>query len=192
MSGQSLGLIETVGLTVAVEAADAAIKSANVELVGYELTKGSGLVTIKLTGEVGAMNAAVSAGVAAASRVGQVYAWKVIARTATGIDSLIASSQTCGTPPEPTAPAAAEVPDATIAVVNITSPAQSASCLAFEESPGVELPASLAAEPDPALVPPVAQRLNLRMSRRFRLLRRRKKRHGPGRRTPGASRCHSS
>lgn len=161
MSGQSLGLIETVGLTVAVEAADAAIKSANVELVGYELTKGSGLVTIKLTGEVGAMNAAVSAGVAAASRVGQVYAWKVIARTATRIDSLIASSQTCGTPPEPTAPAAeclpaaAEVPDATIAVVNITSPAQSASCLAFEESPGVELPASLAAEPDPALVPPV-------------------------------------
>ena len=146
---------------MAVEAADAAIKSANVELVGYELTKGGGLVTIKLTGEVGAMNAAVSAGVAAASRVGQVYAWKVIARTATGIDSLIASSQTCGTPPEPTAPAAeclpaaAEVPDATIAVVNITSPAQSASCLAFEESPGVELPASLAAEPDPALVPPV-------------------------------------
>ena len=155
MSGQSLGLIETVGLTVAVEAADAAIKSANVELVGYELTKGGGLVTIKLTGEVGAMNAAVSAGVAAASRVGQVYAWKVIARTATGIDSLIASSQTCGTPPEPTAPAAAEVPDATIAVVNITSPAQSASCLAFEESPGVELPALPAAEPDPALVPPV-------------------------------------
>ncbi|HAU5004750.1 BMC domain-containing protein [Raoultella ornithinolytica] len=161
MSGQSLGLIETVGLTVAVEAADAAIKSANVELVGYELTKGSGLVTIKLTGEVGAMNAAVSAGVAAASRVGQVYAWKVIARTATGIDSLIASSQTCGTPPEPTVPAAeclpaaAEVPDATIAVVNITSPAQSASCLAFEESPGVELPASLAAEPDPTLVQPV-------------------------------------
>jgi microcompartment protein CcmL/EutN len=111
MSGQSLGLIETVGLTVAVEAADAAIKSANVELVGYELTKGSGLVTIKLTGEVGAMNAAVSAGVAA-SRVGQVYAWKVIARTATGIDSLIASSQTCGTPPEPTAPAAECLPAA--------------------------------------------------------------------------------
>lgn len=40
-------------------------------------------------------------------------------------------------------------------MVNITSPAQSASCTAFEESPGVELPASLAAEPDPALVPPV-------------------------------------
>ncbi len=112
MSGQSLGLIETVGLTVAVEAADAAIKSANVELVGYELTKGGGLVTIKLTGEVGAMNAAVSAGVAAASRVGQVYARKVIARTATGIDSLITSSQTYGTPPEPVAPAAECLPAA--------------------------------------------------------------------------------
>ena len=165
MSGQSLGLIETVGLTVAVEAADAAIKSANVELVGYELTKGGGLVTIKLTGEVGAMNAAVSAGVAAASRVGQVYAWKVIARTATGIDSLIASSQTYGTPPEPVAPAAeclpaaAEIPDATIAVVNITSPAQTASCLAFEESPGVASPESPVAERDPA---PVTRAKNTR------------------------------
>jgi microcompartment protein CcmL/EutN len=145
MSGQSLGLIETVGLTVAVEAADAAIKSANVELVGYELTKGGGLVTIKLTGEVGAMNAAVSAGVAAASRVGQV------------------SSQTYGTPPEPVAPAAeclpaaAEIPDATIAVVNITSPAQTASCLAFEESPGVASPESPAAERDPAPVEPVRE-----------------------------------
>ncbi len=42
MSGQSLGLIETVGLTVAVEAADAAIKSANVELVGYEQPRAAG------------------------------------------------------------------------------------------------------------------------------------------------------
>ncbi|HAT1611481.1 TPA: BMC domain-containing protein [Raoultella planticola] len=163
MSGQSLGLIETVGLTVAVEAADAALKSANVELVGYELTKGGGLVTIKLTGEVGAMNAAVSAGVAAANRVGQVYAWKVIARTATGIDSLIASSQTCGAPPEPAAPAAerlsaaAEIPDATIAVVNVTSPAQSASCLAFEESPNIASSESPAAEPDPASVQPTGE-----------------------------------
>lgn len=146
MSGQSLGLIETVGLTVAVEAADAAIKSANVELVGYELTKGGGLVTVKLIGEVGAMNAAVSAGVAAAGRVGQVYAWKVIARTATGIDRLIASAQTCGTvaepaqpvaPPEPTAeamPAAAEAHDAAIPVVNLEPVTESVSCLDLEES----------------------------------------------------------
>lgn len=96
MSGQSLGLIETVGLTVAMEAADAAMKSANVELVGYELTKGGGLVTVKLAGDVGAINAAVAAGVAAAGRVGSVYAWKVIARTAAGIDGLINSPETRG------------------------------------------------------------------------------------------------
>ncbi len=126
MSGQSLGLIETVGLTVAVEAADAAMKSANVELVGYELTKGGGLVTVKLTGEVGAMNAAVAAGVAAASRVGRVYAWKVIARTATGIDNLIASKETCGAAPmAPAVPAYEETPpvpedkEVLIPVVNI-------------------------------------------------------------------------
>lgn len=99
MSGQSLGLIETVGLAVAVEAADAAMKSANVELAGYELTNGGGLVTVKLTGEVGAINAAVAAGVAAAGRIGNVYAWKVIARTSTCIDKLIVSQKTYGVPP---------------------------------------------------------------------------------------------
>jgi ethanolamine utilization protein EutM len=100
MSGQSLGLIETVGLTVAVEATDAALKSANVDLVGYELTKGGGLVTVKFTGEIGAMNAAVSAGVAAANRIGSVYAWRVIARTATGIDAMIASREACAVAPQ--------------------------------------------------------------------------------------------
>lgn len=124
MSGQSLGLIETVGLTVAMEAADAAMKSANVELVGYELTKGGGLVTVKFAGEVGAMNAAVAAGVAAAGRVGSVYAWKVIARTAAGIDGLIDSPETRGVSsrqaeipaPEET-PTAAEEKAETIPVV---------------------------------------------------------------------------
>ena len=48
MSGKSLGLIETVGMSAAVEAADAAMKSANVSLVGYELTKGGGMVTCLL------------------------------------------------------------------------------------------------------------------------------------------------
>ena len=66
MSGQSLGLIETVGMAAAVEAADAAMKSANVSLVGYELTKGGGMVTVKLEGEVGAINAAVAAAITGA------------------------------------------------------------------------------------------------------------------------------
>ena len=101
MSGQSLGLIETVGLAAAIEAADAAMKSANVQLVGYELTKGGGMVTVKFEGEVGAINAAVAAGVAAASKVNQVFAYRVIARTADYIDKIIHSAETVGLDPVP-------------------------------------------------------------------------------------------
>ncbi|ROS03380.1 BMC domain-containing protein [Raoultella terrigena] len=151
MSGQSLGLIETVGLTVAVEAADAAMKSANVDLVGYELTKGGGLVTVKLTGDVGAMNAAVAAGVAAANRIGQVYAWKVIARTAAGIDALIASGETCGTRPAEAItqdqPAAVEEKEERIAVINIEPAAVVSDCLAQgEEVMDASVPPSLQTE----------------------------------------------
>ena len=99
MSGQSLGLIETIGLAAAIEAADAAMKSANVQLVGYELTKGGGMVTVKFEGDVGSINAAVAAGVAAASKVNQVYAHRVIARTAEGIDRIIHSADTMGLAP---------------------------------------------------------------------------------------------
>jgi microcompartment protein CcmL/EutN len=99
MHGQSLGLIETVGLAAAIEAADAAMKSANVQLVGYELTKGGGMVTVKFEGEVGAINAAVSAGVAAAGKVNQVFAHRVIARTAEYIDKIIHSTETVGLEP---------------------------------------------------------------------------------------------
>lgn len=135
MSGQSLGLIETVGMAAAVEAADAAMKSANVNLVGYELTKGGGMVTVKLEGEIGAINAAVAAAISAASRVGAVYAHKVIARTAEHLEHLIYSNETVGvTQPEPEAPVAApapqaqEAPSSSIPVVNIDS-ASSESCM---------------------------------------------------------------
>ncbi len=97
MSGQSLGLIETIGLATAIEAADAAIKSANVELLGYEAAKGNGMHTVKLVGDVGAVKAAVDAGVAAASRIGEVYAYKVLARTAEGLESVITASENVGT-----------------------------------------------------------------------------------------------
>jgi len=109
MSGQSLGLIETVGLAAAIEAADAAMKSANVQLVGYELTKGDGLVTVKFEGEVGSINAAVAAGVAAANRVSKVFSHRVIARTAEYIDRIIYSADTVGlvpVEPEETPPVA--------------------------------------------------------------------------------------
>ncbi|HWQ29924.1 MAG TPA: BMC domain-containing protein [Negativicutes bacterium] len=76
----ALGLIETVGLAAAIEAADAAAKSANITIVGYELTKGGGLVTVKLEGDVGAVKSAVAAGCAAAMRVNKVFCKQVIPR----------------------------------------------------------------------------------------------------------------
>jgi microcompartment protein CcmL/EutN len=87
---KALGLIETIGLVCAIEAADAAVKAANVTLLGYENTRGSGKITIKLVGDVGAVQAAVSAGVAAAQRIGKVYSQSVIPRPHGEIDELIA------------------------------------------------------------------------------------------------------
>ncbi|HSR05483.1 MAG TPA: BMC domain-containing protein [Proteiniclasticum sp.] len=75
----ALGLIETKGLVGAIEAADAMTKSANVELIGYEKI-GSGLVTVMVRGDVGAVKAAVDAGVAAAKAVGEVVSTHVIPR----------------------------------------------------------------------------------------------------------------
>ncbi|MCZ7832952.1 BMC domain-containing protein [Atlantibacter hermannii] len=151
MSGQSLGLIETVGMAAAVEAADAAMKSANVSLVGYELTKGGGMVTVKLEGEVGAINAAVAAAISAASRVGEVYAHKVIARTAQHIEHIIHSKETVGVAqPEPDAPAtepasqATEAPSQSIPVVNLDT-STSASCMDVVD----DAPQSVAQEPQP-------------------------------------------
>ena len=109
MSGQSLGLIETVGLATAIEAADAAIKSANVELLGYESAKGNGMHTVKLIGDIGAVNAAVDAGVAAASRIGEVYAYKVLARTAEGLEAVITAGENVGTETKEAVPAQAEL-----------------------------------------------------------------------------------
>lgn len=79
MSGNALGLIETKGLVAAVEAADSMTKSANVELIGYEKI-GSGLVTVMVRGDVGAVKAAVDAGAAAGARVGEIISIHVIPR----------------------------------------------------------------------------------------------------------------
>lgn len=112
MSQKSLGLIETYGLLAGVEAADAAVKSANVELVGYELSKGSGMTTIKVEGDVGAVNAAIQAARVAAEKVGRVAAVRVIARPAAGIEMLVRNRDTVGyQPPEPPAPPAPPEPE---------------------------------------------------------------------------------
>jgi microcompartment protein CcmL/EutN len=75
----ALGMIETKGYVAAVEAADAMAKSANVDVRGLEMV-GGGLVTVIVTGDVAAVNAATDAGAAAAGRVGEVVSVDVIAR----------------------------------------------------------------------------------------------------------------
>lgn len=79
MNSDALGMIETRGLVGAVEAADAMVKAANVSLVGYEKI-GSGLVTVMVRGDVGAVKAATDAGAAAAKTVGEVVSIHVIPR----------------------------------------------------------------------------------------------------------------
>jgi len=79
MKKKSLGLIETWGFIPAIEAADAGAKAADVILIGYEITKVA-LVTVKFRGDVAAVKAAVSAGAAAARKVGKVVAVHVIPR----------------------------------------------------------------------------------------------------------------
>lgn len=77
MDKLALGMVETKGLIGAVEAADAMVKAADVTLIGKEQI-GSGLVTVMVRGDVGAVKAAVDAGAAAAKRVGDLYGVHVI------------------------------------------------------------------------------------------------------------------
>ncbi|KGF07519.1 Propanediol utilization protein PduA [Urinicoccus massiliensis] len=86
--GDALGLIETRGLVGAIEAADAMCKAANVSLVRYEKI-GSGLVTVMVRGDVGAIKAAVDAGTSAAERVGEVVSTHVIPRPHKDVEVLL-------------------------------------------------------------------------------------------------------
>jgi len=88
MTNEALGMIETKGLVAAIEAADAMVKSANVSLMGYEKI-GSGLVTVMVRGDVGAVKAAVDAGAAAADKVGQVVSVHVIPRPHGDVDKIL-------------------------------------------------------------------------------------------------------
>ncbi len=88
MNTNALGMIETKGLVGAVEAADAMVKSANVQLVGKEQV-GGGLVTVMVRGDVGAVKAATDAGAAAAEKVGELVSVHVIARPHTEVDVIL-------------------------------------------------------------------------------------------------------
>ena len=88
MDTNSLGMIETKGLIGAIEAADAMVKSANVQLVGKEQV-GGGLVTVMVRGDVGAVKAATDAGAAAAEKVGELISVHVIARPHMEVDPIL-------------------------------------------------------------------------------------------------------
>jgi len=76
---ESIGLIETKGLTGSIEASDAMVKAANVSLV-KQVSIGAGMLTVFVKGDVGSVKAAVEAGAEAANRVGELVASHVIAR----------------------------------------------------------------------------------------------------------------
>jgi microcompartment protein CcmL/EutN len=85
VSQKSIGLIEAIGLCAGITAADAAVKTANVKLLGYEYSKGDGMTVVKVEGDVAACKAAVAAGSKAAEPHGGVKSAIVIPRPANGI-----------------------------------------------------------------------------------------------------------
>lgn len=87
---EALGMVETRGLVASIEAADAMCKAANVTLIGTEKI-GSGLVTVMVRGDVGAVKAAVEAGGSAAARLGEVVATHVIPRPHSDVEKILPS-----------------------------------------------------------------------------------------------------
>ena len=85
---EALGMIETKGLVGAIEAADAMVKAANVNLIGKVLV-GGGLVTVMVRGDVGAVKAATDAGAAAAQRVGELLSVHVIPRPHSDLEAIL-------------------------------------------------------------------------------------------------------
>ena len=90
MALEALGMIETRGLVAAIEAADAMLKAANVQLIGTEKI-GSGLVSVMVRGDVGAVKAAVEAGGANAQRLGEIIATHVIPRPHADVEKILPS-----------------------------------------------------------------------------------------------------
>ncbi len=88
MAKEALGMIETKGLVGAIEAADAMVKAANVRLAGKEQI-GSGLVTVMVRGDVGAVKASVEAGASAAKRVGELVSSHVIASPHDDVEGIL-------------------------------------------------------------------------------------------------------
>ncbi len=88
MAWEALGMVETRGLVAAIEAADSMVKAANVTLIGTEKI-GSGLVTVMVRGDVGAVKSAVEAGANNASRLGELVATHVIPRPHNDVEKIL-------------------------------------------------------------------------------------------------------
>ena len=96
---EALGMVETKGFVGAVEAADAMVKAANVQLIGKEYI-GAGYVTIFVRGDVGAVKAATDAGAAAARRVGELISVHVIPRPHTEVERVLPRNGRTGLSPD--------------------------------------------------------------------------------------------
>jgi ethanolamine utilization protein EutM len=92
---EALGMIETKGLVSLIEAVDAMLKAANVQMIGWEKV-GSGLVTAFVIGDVAAVKAAVDAGASAASKIGEVVSVQVIPRPHEELASILPGKSTGG------------------------------------------------------------------------------------------------
>ena len=88
MAQEALGMVETRGLVAAIEAADSMLKAANVTLIGTEKI-GSGLVSVMVRGDVGAVKAAVEAGSTNAARLGELVATHVIPRPHSDVEKIL-------------------------------------------------------------------------------------------------------
>ncbi len=95
MNNEALGIFETIGFVAAVIGADAALKSAEVKLLGCRYV-GSGLVSVLLSGDVSSVKVAVESGCSAAAQAGVVKSQTVIARTADGLDFVVADDKQKG------------------------------------------------------------------------------------------------
>ncbi|MBE6862869.1 MAG: ethanolamine utilization microcompartment protein EutM [Ruminococcus sp.] len=88
MAQEALGMIETRGLVASIEAADAMVKAAEVTLIGTEKI-GSGLVSVMVRGDVGAVKAATEAGASAAQKLGELVAVHVIPRPHSDVEKIL-------------------------------------------------------------------------------------------------------
>jgi len=148
---QALGSIEVVGLVAGVEAADVACKTADVNLIGYELARGGGYVTVKVEGQVAAVQAAMAAAEVAASKLTRVVSRIVIPRPHQELESIVFSAATVGlTKPAPDAKATK--PAAKTKAPEKTKPAPKAAPKAAEKpGPTPDPKAITKPEPKPQL-----------------------------------------